>query len=457
MILAPVRATSLFESDGNRLDARYFSAPAVRIRSELASSRDVELRPIGGIGGLGEVTAPGRFKRVYATPGEKYISYLRPYDVFEYLPPEADRLSVTRTAKLDDYRIKEGDLLQTISGRNLGPLTIADTYLSRFALSHDMARITIDDETDRHYTLAFLRSPTGQHLLRGDLSGSVIDHITPDHISVISVPIVADVRDEVADLMKSAVRRREAARIRLHEVTEEFSRAVPEVPPSGRLADGWTHRAARLFGRFDAAFHDPAVASVRDAIRGASGVTVADVAETFIPGRYRRYYVEPAFGRPIVSGRQLLQSQPINLRHIAARSFDFSAYELSEGMIAFGAEGRAEERIAQPALITGERASWLANNHVMRVRPRPGVNPGWLYLAFAIPQVQAQVKACSCGSVVDAVNPVDLNRVLLPPVDNGLGDRAMECWRDFAVASEEEATAIATVERAIQDRIGSLT
>lgn len=144
------------------------------------------------------------------------------------------------------------------------------------------------------------------------------------------------------------------------------------------------------------------MASVRDALPAVGGVTVQEVAETFIPGRYRRYYVGAEHGRPIVSGRQLLQSQPINLRHIATRSFDFSVYALSEGMVAFGAEGRAEERIAQPALITRDWAGWLANNHVMRARPRPGVNPGWLYVAFAAPQVQAQVKACSCGSAVDA-------------------------------------------------------
>lgn len=69
------------------------------------------------------------------------MPYLRPYDVFEYLPPEADRLSVTRTARLEDYLIQEGDILQTCSGRNLGPVTIADSYLTQSALSHDMIRM----------------------------------------------------------------------------------------------------------------------------------------------------------------------------------------------------------------------------------------------------------------------------------------------------------------------------
>lgn len=125
MRLAPVRSAAVIEN--SRLDARYFAAPAVRIKDALRSSTEVELRAVGD---YAKVTAHARFKRAYAAPGEEYISYLRPYDVFEFLPPEANRLSVRRTEDLDNYRIRTGDILQTCSGRNPGPLTVADEYLA---------------------------------------------------------------------------------------------------------------------------------------------------------------------------------------------------------------------------------------------------------------------------------------------------------------------------------------
>lgn len=444
MIVTSTKAGELLAS--SRMDARYHTAPAVMIRGVLAGLADVELRTLGD---YAVVRAPGRFKRTYAADGEEFVSYLRPYDVFDYLPFEADRLSRTRTENLDEYLIKAGDLLQSCSGRNLGPLTIADAHLAKFALSHDMIRVSIDDHADRFYTLAFLRTPTGQHLLRGDLSGSVIDHITVEQVAAISVPFVRSVQREVSDLMRHATELRERARIRLDQVTQDFMATLPKPAVRERRSAGWTLSAAGLNGRLDAAFHDPAVVAIRAALKEVGGLRVRDVAESFIPGRYRRYYVEAEHGRPIVSGRQLLQFLPINLRYIAARSFDYSAYELTEGMIAFGAEGRAEERIAQPALIASDRAGWLANNHVMRVRPNPGVNPGWLYLALAVPQVQMQVKACSAGSVVDAVNPSDLGEVILPPMDNALGDAATKCWDNFAEASEMESRAIEMLEAEI--------
>jgi hypothetical protein len=253
--------------------------------------------------------------------------------------------------------------------------------------------------------------------------------------------------------MRRATELREHARVRLDEVTVSYAASLSELDTQTTLSSGWTQRASALGGRLDSAFHNPEVVAMRSALAGDGGARLADVADSFIPGRYRRYYVEAEYGRPIVSGRQLLQAQPINLKHIAGRSFDFADYELTENMIAFGAEGRAEERIAQPALITSDRAGWLANNHVMRVVPKTGVNPGWLYLALAVHQVQMQVKACSAGSVVDAVSPVDLGNVVLPPVDGSRGAIAAECWSDFAEASLVESEAIDALERAICERI----
>lgn len=51
---------------------------------------------------------------------------------------------------------------------------------------------------------------------------------------------------------------------------------------------------------------------------------------------------------------------------------------------------------------------------------------------------------------MDAVNASDLNRVVLPPVDDERGTAALECWQDFGTANELEAEAIATLEAAIQ-------
>lgn len=456
MIVSPVRAG--FARAATRLDARYHCSPGVRAVERLAllDAAGVPIRTVAGPGGLGRVAPATRSKRVYAGPGEPHVPYLRPYDVFDYLPQPADLLSASGSPNVDGLRPRPGCLLQTCSGRNLGPLAYADAYLARFAVSDDMLRLRIDDERDRLYALAFLSTATGQSLLTRNKTGGVIDHLSAADLAGVPVPFLSPgVVGATVAAMGEAVSVREGARLALSRAIGEFEAALPGPRRDRPLREGWTARAASLGGRLDAAFRDPLVRLVRERMAAAGGVRCGDVARTFIPGRYTRYYVEPGHGRPIVSGRQLLQARPVNLRYLAPRSVDYSRYELHENTVAFGAEGRAEERIAMPALVMKDRAGWLANNHVMRVVPHPDVHAGWLYLAFATWQVQAQIKACSCGSVVDAVSPADLDEVILPPPAEDRGESALAAWHDLTRANALEAEAIGGLEAVLRERTGA--
>lgn len=454
MIVAPVRARVAFAH--GRMDAKFHCSPGVKAGEDIALLKDagVPTRAVAGDGGLGTVLPTSRTKRVYAAAGEDSVPYLRPYDVFDYLPQPADLLSRSGSPRIEQLMPEPGTILQTCSGRNLGPLAYADEYIGRFAVSDDMLRLRIADESERMYAMAFLSTPTGQALLTRSKTGGVIDHLSAADLGSVEVPFIADVRDRVVTDMRRAVNLREAARLRLDHLVAEYESSIPKPVRSAPMRSGWTQRAASFSDRIDVAYYDPLLREIRARLKEAGGVRVGEVAETFIPGRYKRYYVSPEYGKPIVSGRQLLQAKPVNLRYIAPRSLNYAEFSLEEGMVAFGAEGRAEERIAQPALITSERAGWLANNHVMRVRAKAGVNPGWLYLAFAISQTQAQVKACSCGSVVDTVYPRDLDRVILPPVDDEKGDEAAQAWADLSSANEYERRAVDSLETAIKRCVG---
>ena len=456
MIVAPVRARIAF-ADG-RLDAKYHCSPGVRANENmvLLKTAGADLRPVGGPGGIGTVGPTSRTKRVYAASGEESAPYLRPYDVFDYLPQAADLLSTAGSPDVGRLMPKPGTILQTCSGRNLGPLAYADGYLSRFVVSDDMLRLTVDDETERLYTLAFLSTPTGQALLTRSKTGNVIDHLSADDLAAVEVPFINDtLTAEVADLMGQAVASRERARFGMDGLVRDFEAGLPPVDYTRRLRDGWTQSAGALGTRLDVASHDPLVLETARGLAALGGSLVQDVAETFMPNRYKRLYVESGFGRPILSGRQLLQIKPVNLQYIAPRALDVAEFELGVGTLVFGARGRAEERISLPALITEERANWLASHNVMRVRPRAGINPGWLYLCFATEHVQLQVKASAFGSVVDVVDPANLDAVVLPPVDEARGNAAFECWQEFDRANALERQAVEQLETVILHMAGA--
>jgi len=399
---------------------------------------------------------PLRFKRAYAVDGEDAVPYLRPYDVFEYVPRPADWLSASRSENLDRYRVDPGTILITCSGRNLGPLTLSDEHLARFALSHDMVRVTIPDERARSFVFALLAAPTGQALLRQGMSGSVIDHLTTRDVQQLELPQAdGELVDRVHSAVVAHVRQMSEGRTKLIQSVEGAASQLPEVRRPAPAKQGWTLPASRLrdAGRIDVHFNDPHLDNLRIQLRECGGVVLRDVADVFLPGRYKRFYVSQAHGRPILSGRQILQTEPINLRYISDRSFgDPSLMELREGMVIFGAVGRWEGRLGDPALVGSDRDGWLASNDVMRLTPRPGISPAWLWRALASPQVQAQVAALPYGSVVDHTGPSDIERIVLPPPSDALDELAGEGWGDICSALALRRRAVSDVEAWIDSR-----
>lgn len=444
MIIAPMRASTLAQS--NRLDARFHSAPAVRLRVALSTAK-LSLRAISD---YGDARMPNRMKQTLAVPGENFVPYLRPYDVFEYLPPEADRLSVARTENLPEYMIRAGDLLQTRSGRNLGPLTMGDDYLAQFALSDDMIRITIPDERLRFYTLAFLQTAIGQHLLRGDLNGSVIDHLSVSQVSAIQVPFVDSIVSKVAKLMKEATGVRQRSRRTLRGAIEKVNEAL-DTAPETPLRNGWTVKASALGSTLDAARHAEHIHAIRRKILAAGGVELGSVATVTKPGgRYKTYYVAAGHGTPLLSGTQILQADVINAKNISSRSIaDGTGYELRAGTVCFQADGRAEESLGYPCMVTPERDGWLASGHVGRVSPLMDTDSGWLWAAIASEAVQRQIAALACGSVVDALYPEDLLSVVLPPRELVDSAAVVDAWNDFSNAAKKAAQARRMIEDAL--------
>lgn len=413
-----------------RLDA-YFHLSEGRRLTRHVGGNELSHSRLGSAEGISaSIWAPARFKRVYAVAGEKELPYLRPSDVLNYVPRAADTLSTTRSKDIDSYRLRPGMLLVTCSGRNLGPTVYVDSFMAQFVLSHDMIRVEIEDETLRFYVLGLLGTRPGQQLLRKDKSGSVIDHITVDHVASLDVPMLPDSTvADVANRMREAVQLREAARLDLAAHQQSYEAALPAIPSASPTARGWSIAARELIGRIDAAPYTPAVRAVRKALQAKDGVRLGDVATALKPpGRYKTVYVDRSHGVPILSGGQLLQIRPLNLRYMAAHALgDIDRYRLKPGWIAYQADGRSEEALGEPVMITTSRADWLASGHVGRLAAKDSADAGCLYLAFQTPHAQMQLKALASGSVVDATFPADAEAVVLPPLPVSGGPEVEGC------------------------------
>ena len=123
-------------SSYKRLDSKYFLSDGIHamLRLESAQKQGLKLENLGGKKGIAKCWHPNRFKMIHAVKGENKVPYLQPYDIFNYLPIASSWLSRSKIKNLSTYEIKPEMILQTMSGRNLGPLSSADSYISKFII-----------------------------------------------------------------------------------------------------------------------------------------------------------------------------------------------------------------------------------------------------------------------------------------------------------------------------------
>lgn len=386
------------------------------------------------------VWQPNRNILVYAGDGEESVPYLQPYDILEFLPEPRAQLSSHKNP-IDKLKVPSGTILQTCSGRNLGPLVISDQYLESFIFGSDLMRITIDDPDTRFYVYAFLNTWVGQALLHSSKTGSVIDHLSADDIRDLRIPVFSEkVFEDASALMKKSHELYSQARMELVHCKEEYCSAIDTYKTTAPLRNGWNVSFKNIFNgkgtRIDAAYYDWTTLDAIEKLRAVGGVQLSTVAKTHKPGgRNKTNYVEKEYGLPTLSGRQLLQNQAVGLKYLPKSSSEkYSSFRLQKNWIAYPADGRVEGRLGTPVIITENRDGWFASGHVGRIEANPGIHPGYLYLAFSHPIVQAQLSAVACGSVVDAVYPEDVEKFILPPQIGFEYDRVTTAWEMISKA-----------------------
>jgi hypothetical protein len=431
-----------------RFDSRFFldQVPLASIlvgRWPLVSVKDTF--------GEDRILLPNIFERVPADSLEFGKPILVPYDCFRYLPYSNDILSRSQVATFNDLEVRRGWLLIVCSGRNLGPVTFVDRFLEKFVLSHDMIRICAEPSQDLFYFAAFMNTALGQALIRRDRNGSVIDHLDAKQVGNVRYPLVdAALRKKCAQAYSRAFLLRESARMLLHRLSEEFLGLVGLADFEDHSTESVQRRfsivRSAIVDRFDSEPFAPRYKVYRRLIRKANiGRMLGEIAEVVKPpGRYKTNYVESEeFGIKLMSGRQIAQYRPIGLKYMSRQAWKIPTdYVLTRNIVVLTADGRAEENLADCALIRRDREGWAASGHVHRLVPRPGIHPGLLYLACSCKPVQALLKSLATGSVVDALSDSDVASISIPyPTDARamkLGELAVRAWDKFAAAAELE-------------------
>lgn len=152
------------------------------------------------LGQVAQVYNGPRFKRPYADKGVYSGASIKRYftgnavtqtrgENIKYL--DLEKAKPVQLRMIEKLYLRRGMILITDSG-TIGRVVYATAYHDGAIGTNNLIRVVIEDDALRGYVYQFLSSKLGQDQLRTNIYGAIVDHIEPDEVRNVLVPIPTD-------------------------------------------------------------------------------------------------------------------------------------------------------------------------------------------------------------------------------------------------------------------------
>lgn len=391
-----------------------------------------------------------RIKRFYGD--SRATPYLMPSELFYFPLSPKKHVFANKIKNVEKWFLQKDWLLITCSGK-IGKLLIVTNSYKGFIVSHDVVRLIPKEDTLTAFLYAYLSSWVGQALLTKDEYGVAVDHIEPHHVKSVKLPLLpTEIEKMIHNNISKVFILREKARTLFAKSQEELLKALelPELRKQDKT-EPFSVKSSNLKLRFDASYHDPIVDKIQGIIKKCkySSKRIGDnIGDVFIPGRFKRIYVEKDYGIPFLSGTQIVQMKPYDLKYISTKvTKNIENWVVRTGWVLVTCSGT----IGRVALVPKEWDKWAISQHVLRIIPNTEeINNGFLVAFLQSEYGHLQVVSKIYGCVVDELAEDDLKDVLvpLPPMDlqEKIGKLVIEAYELKEIANKIENDTVKTLE-----------
>lgn len=171
-----------------RFDGSYHLSDGVIIRKSIASS-PYPLKRVGDA--ANRIFIGNRVKRVYVKSDEAGVPFMSSSDILYADVNKVKRVSKKYTASLEEMKLEAGWILISRSG-TIGNCAYSNKQHAQKLASEHVIRISPNDILRKGYLYAYLASRYGHSLLTQGTFGGVIQHIEPEFVADIPIPLMPD-------------------------------------------------------------------------------------------------------------------------------------------------------------------------------------------------------------------------------------------------------------------------
>jgi type I restriction enzyme S subunit len=316
---------------------------------------------------------------------------------------------------------------------SIGFVILVPRELNGALVDDNIIRVIAKHPTDTGFLYSFLRSPIGQDLIQRLSYGAVQNVFHGSQLAELPVPQVSEsIREHVNDLIALCSSRRTEANS-LNTAAIQRAVEINSLPDAHALSrrEIVGERKALVFPieqrrivwddtgttelRLDAHFHNPAARSTIEAIQKCPSErrTVGELAlHVIMGGRFKRNYVESEFGTPFLSGKNIVQTRPTDLKYLSSTQTEgLDDMLIKKGWILVTCSGT----IGRTCFVWHNFEDYAASQHILRIIPNEHeVDAGYLYAFLSSAFGYEQIVRFRYGSVIDEITDEQLKKVIVP-------------------------------------------
>ncbi len=425
---ASVSLTDILNFDG-RLEASVFNIEAKHAR-ELIRNSKWKIQQLNNLNLVSSISYPGRFKRNYVDKA-KGQPFILPSQITEVNPQPTKWIYGIEGLNLLNLTVSKGDLLLTRSG-TIGRCTLVSNTLAGRVMSDDLIRI-IPHKHLQGYLYTFLTSKTGQLLLKTANYGAVIQHIEPAHLEDIPVPIASDdLIAKINDAILESFSLRDESNILILNAQLKLIGEIG-LPPLEKISGKQFHLDTDLINfnvsidetidRVDASYYNPRVRALEDYISQIKSIQIEQLdsqGEIYLPGQFKRVYVEKGFGIPFFSGRSIGELDPLDKKYLSFSQHGKQIKQLSieENMLLITCSGT----IGNVALVPKHWDSYAMTHDIIRIRCLSPEIAAYCYAWLSSEYGKCLILKHSYGAVVQHIEDHHLATVPIPICNKKIRD-----------------------------------
>lgn len=435
---------------GVRLDSKFHLSDGILSKSTILNAPYL-IKTIGDVSS--DIFYGNRSKRIYIKDSNRGIPFISSSEMLKSDINGVKNISKKYTQSLSSILLKKNWVLISRSGTIGNTVFTNEQFENKAGSEHIIRVIPNNNEIYSGFLYSYLSSNIGYTLLTQGTFGAVIQHIEPEHVANIPVPIFPESKQqEIHNLIVESANLRVEANRLLEEAVAYFNDKI-EVPQKAQKF--FSKPVKELVFSWASYNNNKQCDSIEDRI-GYDSVRIGDISEKlFAPPMFKHIYLNKDNGNPFLTGAELTRQNPKFYRWLSPRGVnDIEDYKVKKGTLLLYKSGTTDGGILGNVFIADDNLDGVClSDHVIRITMNKLSDAYWAYAFLKSNAGVLLLLRLATGTMIPFITPERLKGLSIPKQDeqyDKITDLVDRYIFKRVLANNKENQAISLVEKEIE-------